>query len=201
MTTAPNEFFSLEDFETLFVHQWFQDFPVGSNEGHQTGVASDWTIHAASCVKRVAASMGLFAYFENKDFDGTLYDVYRQLVARVEWEWQRADGQINEIRKLAQAGLSPPAYAVFLGYVHQQNEAAALAEFAKQWKGNPSSLLVILVLYNRESVRGFIALRTWCFDGSGKPPTAPRRDLPALPWALRGSRWFDGQTWPAKDQP
>jgi hypothetical protein len=177
----------LYDFATLFNAFWYRDFPL--TQGYKTiGSRADWTIHIGICVRSCADLLGFFTYFESGGrTDAIIRNNQEEDLAHIEWEWWEASSyKVNEIQKLSKHN-KEPVFSVFISYSEDKLLEQNLQRIIDQWQDCTHSLLVFLVVFNKQGrYRMFNTLDTYLID-NGK--WSLLRTQPALPWDVVGTRW------------
>lgn len=168
----------VQDFVTLFNCLWYRDFPV--TETHDTAGRTDWTIHLGLVVRQSATLLGARALFEQGGrTDAVLRFSDDSILSFVEWEWEDANTDINEIHKLLQRS-QDARFCTFVGYCSEVQLDTALGRTRAIWEDAHAPLLFFVVTYQpRGNVRRFRELQTYLFQ-DGRFELI--RTRPALPW-------------------
>jgi hypothetical protein len=183
---------NLEDFATIFAHQWYRDFPL--QPAHQAKAQrADWTIHLGVCVRSTADLMGLFCRFEaGGRTDAVVKDASGLVVAALEWEWIRLGKKPNELKKLKENCLAEAypglQFACLIGYSREPEAVTDLAFVASQWSEVPIPLLLVVVQFQwRQKERQFQKMILYRFHEGNHTIL---REQPAYPWQVEKSRWW-----------
>lgn len=179
------------DFQTLFNVLWYRDFPLEYGV-RELGQRAEWTTHIAICVRSAADLMGCFTHFEaGIRTDAVIKDATGRSIANIEWEWTqpRAKG-FNELEKL-RTGRKEVAFSALVTYSRDEHHLENLKILKQQWGKNEHLLLAFFIRYSFRKGRQFGDLETY----SVKNAKVQRvRHQPALPWALKGTRWARSAT-------
>lgn len=186
----------LNDFATLFAHEWYRDFPMHPRHRPKPR-RPDWTRHIAGTVRTAADIMGLFTHFESVNrIDAVLRDNKSATIAALEWEWLALhNGKLNEFTKLmsncwGNERLKGIQFACLIGYARKGTAAAVLDNFTAGWIGDGLPPLLLVAIHfewkGRKIGRRFSDMTMVEITG-GKRRTL--REQPAYPWEVAASRW------------
>lgn len=175
------------DFVTLFNYLWYKDFPVTETDGLAN--RANWTIHMGLVIRQCANLLGARALFESGGrTDAVLQYTSSDILTFVEWEWNRAHTDINEIVKLrGKAGQA--AFQTFIGYSRVEDVPLALEQTLSTWADAESPLIYFLVTYDVvKGSRHFKELVTYEFTRNRYKKI---RSQPALPWMVNRKKFIN----------